>query len=184
MIIGEQRLGGDGNNYYENYNNNEGNHQYEVLKRKLSSENDNDLSNYNNSGDRSEVATKNCTVKMHYVDNSITETYHTYQTIEQIHQDGDQSYINLTVMTPTATLIHYDKNQQEPHQAFVATSIREDHHHQQQQQQVNPHNTTKQASSSANIGKFEVRNYQHQQQQQSGEQILIYYYVKYKPPVK
>lgn len=178
MIIGEQRL--SENSYYENYNsNNDGSHQYEALKRKLSSENENDLSNFS---DRYEVV-KNCNTnsKMQYVDNSITETYHTYQ-VEQIHQDGEQSYINLTVMTPS--LVHYDKNQltchtqqqqqqqtsQEIHtsqeQQNYSNNIQEDHRqhnhqHQQQQQHHQSHNKqTSSTPSNNNVGKYEVRNYQ------------------------
>jgi hypothetical protein len=148
MIIGEQRVS---ENYYENT------HQFEALKRKLSSENENDLSNY------SEVV-KNCsssanTSKMQYVDNIITaDTYHTYQTTaEQIHHDGKQSYINLTVMTPS--LVHYDKNQvncqvqEQPQQQQLTftNSVQENHQSNKQQQQ--------QTTTTANISKYEVKNY-------------------------
>lgn len=172
MIIGEQRI--NENNYYENYSEGNTNHQFEVLKRKLSSENETDVGSYS---DQSEVVNSN--IKMQYVDNSITE-YHTYQT-EQIHQDGDQSYINLTVMTPT--LIHYDKGhltcqtqQQQPQlqqlqqeqQNYSNRNIQEGQQKLRQQSQL-LHNSKQ--IPNTNIGKFEVRNYQ-QTNHQTGKQIF------------
>jgi hypothetical protein len=55
---------------------------------------------------------------MHYIDNVISEHYQTYQATE-IHQDGEQSYINLTVLTPT--LVHYDKGQSNHHQQQITS---------------------------------------------------------------
>lgn len=164
MIIGEQRVS---ENYYENSN------QFEALKRKLSSENEteNDLTDYSG-GDRSEVVKNNFTTqKMQFVDNIINENYHVYQTTEhvQIHQDGEQSYINLTVMTPS--LKHYNKNQ-------VNCDTQTQHHQQQQRhehinfsissniqddQHLHNHQNDKQiitaATTTANVNKYEVKNY-------------------------
>ncbi|KAG5680768.1 hypothetical protein PVAND_010255 [Polypedilum vanderplanki] len=156
MIIGEQRVSVE--NYYENST-----HQFEALKRKLSNENENDLGNYS---DRPEVV-KNCSSssssgganinKMHYVDSVITDTtYHTYQTTtttEQIHHDGKQSYINLTVMAPSSLIQHYNKNQ-------VNCQVQ---NHQQQQitytSTENHQNNKQQTITTANMGKYEVKNY-------------------------
>ena len=150
MIIGERVS----ENYYEST------HQFESLKRKLSSENENnDLSNYTDRGP--EVVKTNASSKMQYVDSIITtstETYHTYQTTEQIHHDGKQSYINLTVMTPT--MMHYDKDQvncqaQEPPQQ---------HQHQQQMTFANSVQENKQqqqqtTTTAANMSRYEVKTY-------------------------
>ena len=144
MIIGESDQCLSENNYYESPQ------KFEVLKRKFSNENENICENLSNFGDRSEpnnFANKSDD-KMHYVDNVISEHYQTYQATE-IHQDGEQSYINLTVLTPT--LVHYDKSQSNHHQQmsnFSNTGHREE-------------NKSSPPASSNN--KFEVRNYQHHQ---------------------
>lgn len=164
MIIGEQRLGES--SYYS-----ETSHQFEGLKRKLSSENEHNLNNFNDRLDGHAVKSYNASSvnkinsnnnnstnnKMHFVDNNVvTESYHAYQSTDQIHQDGDQSYINLTVLTPT--LIQYDKTQldcqtTQNHQNFNETSVI---------QEVLKQTTTQ----TPNIGKYEVKNYQ--QHHQSG----------------
>lgn len=161
MIIGEQRLS------ETNYYNSDSSHQFEGLKRKLSSENGTN----NNFSDRADVQivknfnpnnnnNNNVGGKMHFVDtNVVTETYHTYQSSDQIHQDGDQSYINLTVLSPT--LVQYDKAQLECHEQQQNYSngnntISDDHGRNVKQTPTTTHN---------NVGKFEVRNYQ---QHQSG----------------
>lgn len=176
MIIGEQRV--NENNYYDNSHQQSSQQQpptstttqYEVLKRKLSSENENECKN---------LSEKNCTSspKMQYIENIID--YHTYQT----EQDGDQSYINLTVLTPS--MVHYDKDttitihapndqqnfiinchesqpqQQQQQQQHHVQDHNNHHHNQQQNIQLSKH-------SSVNVG----RSYQHQQhnqQQQTGK---------------
>lgn len=172
MIIGEQRV--SENNYYD------GSHQqtsqststtptaqYEVLKRKLSGENDVECKN---------MSEKNCNAKMQFIENIITESYHTFQS-DQIHQDGDQSYINLTVLTPS--MVHYDKDAITIHppsndhqQHFIIN-----HHesHQQNDQILIPHhNSNKQlvttTSTSGNIGRYyQQQQQQHQHVQPSGE---------------
>lgn len=141
MIIGEsdQRL--SENTYYESPQ------KFEVLKRKFSGENENVCETLSSSfSDRSSFENKT-NDKMHY-DNGISEHYQTYQATE-IHQDGEQSYINLTVLTPT--LLHYDKGQQ--------------NHHQQMTNFAN--NIESKAAPAISNNKYEVRNYQ---QHQAGKQ--------------
>lgn len=144
MIIGEsdQRL--SENNYYESPQ------KFEVLKRKFSNETENACENLSNFSDRSASNTfeNKPNDKMHYVDNVISEHYQTYQATE-IHQDGEQSYINLTVLTPT--LVQYDKSQSNHHQqmtTFANNIQREDN----KAPSVNSNN------------KFEVRQYQQHHQ--------------------
>lgn len=109
MIIGEQRIGDT--NYYDNLHEQQAppptTTQYEVLKRKLSNENEGEC--------KSLVSEKNCSAnKMQFIENILTENYHTYQG-EEIQEDGDQSYINLTVLTPS--MLHYsDKHMITIHQ--------------------------------------------------------------------
>lgn len=145
MIIGEsdQRL--SENNYYESPQ------KFEVLKRKLSNENENVCENLSSFGDQSEANNfeNKSDDKMHYIDNVISEHYQTYQATE-IHQDGGQSYINLTVLTPT--MVQYDKSQSNHHQQMTnfANII--------QQEENNK------VSSLVGINnKYEVRNYQQHQ---------------------
>lgn len=144
MIIGEsdQRL--SENNYYESPQ------KFEVLKRKFSNENENAGESLSNFSDRSATSSyeNKANDKMHYVDNVISEHY-TYQATE-IHQDGEQSYINLTVLTPT--LVQYDKGQSNHQQQMTnfANSI-----------QVQRDDNKPSPASSTN--KYEVRNYQHHQ---------------------
>lgn len=145
MIIGEsdQRL--SENNYYESPQ------KFEVLKRKFSNENEIASENLSNFSDRSiSISFENQgNDKMHYVDNVISEHYQTYQATE-IHQDGGQSYINLTVLTPT-TVVHHDKSQTDHHQQmsnFANSSHREDN---------------KPSSMTSSNSKYEVRSYQQHQ---------------------
>lgn len=148
MIIGEsdQRL--SENNYYESPQ------KFEVLKRKFSNENENACESLSTFGDRPATSSfeNKANDKMHYVDNVISEHYQTYQATE-IHQDGEQSYINLTVLTPT--LVQYDKGQS---------------NHQQQQQMTNFANSiqvqrddNKLPTTVGGNNKYEVRNYQQHQ---------------------
>lgn len=151
MIIGEQRLGE--NNYYSEPSN-----QLDGLKRKLSSENESRIVN------NSYSVNKNFSLnKMHFAENLTAETYSTYQNSEQqIHQDGDQSYINLTVLTPA--LIQYDKVQIDCRQT------------EQESQNFNQINITRFQENNeislksklqvSNVAKYEVKNYQ--QHHQSG----------------
>lgn len=148
MIIGESDQCLSENNYYESPQ------KFEVLKRKFSNENENVCGNLSNFSDRSAANNyeNKSNDKMHYVDNVISEHYQTYQATE-IHQDGEQSYINLTVLTPT--LVHYDKGQSHLHQQQItnfANQIQRDD------------NKTSPTSSN---NKYEVRNYQ---QHQAGKQ--------------
>lgn len=151
MIIGEgdQRL--SENNYYEPPQ------KFEELKRKFSNANENAGENLGNFSDRSVsgVFENKTSDKMHYVDNVISEHYQTYQATE-IHQDGEQSYINLTVLTPT--LIQYDKSQSNQHQQMTnfTSNI------QLQEQQKPPSTTTS--------TKYDTRNYQ---QHQVGKQSNV-----------
>lgn len=146
MIIGESDQYLSENIYYE------APQKIEILKRKFSNENENVCENLSNfSVDRSEpnnFANKSDD-KIHYIDNVTNEHYHTYQATE-IHQDGEQSYINLTVLTPT--LVHYDDKSQSNHQPqmsdYTNTGLRDDH---------------KSSPVSSSNNKFEVRNYQHHQ---------------------
>lgn len=173
MIIGEQRV--NENNYYDNSHQQSSQPpptsttttQYEVLKRKLSSENDSECKS---------LSEKNCSSssKMQYIENIITD-YHTYSA-EQIHQDGDQSYINLTVLTPS--MVHYDKDTitihpPNDHQQNFIINCHESQPvpHQQQQIHVQDHHqqniqlSKQHVTSSVSVG----RNYQqHNQQQQTG----------------
>ncbi|XP_070509167.1 uncharacterized protein [Chironomus tepperi] len=152
MIIGEQRL--NENNYYS-----ESSNQLDGLKRKLSSENE--IRNMNNSySARPEIIKNFVSNKMHFVENLASESYSTYQNTEQIHQDGDQSYINLTVLTPAS--IQYDKVQIDcrPHeetQNFNQIDITRLH---------NESNETnlKSKPQNSNIAKYEIKNYQQQHQ--------------------
>lgn len=147
MIIGENDQCLSENNYYESPQ------KFEVLKRKFSNENENVCENLSNFDDRSEPNnfTNKSDDKMNYVDNVISDHYQTYQATE-IHQDGEQSYINLTVLTPT--MVHYDKSQS---------------NHSQHSQLSNYHNAAQREDnkpspvSGSSNNKFEVRNYQHHQ---------------------
>lgn len=161
MIIGEQQRVSD-NNYYD------GSHQqpsqpssttqYEVLKRKLSNENDGECKNSS-----SEHKNCNSSAKMQFIENIITENYHSYQSDQiQIHQDGDQSYINLTVLTPS--MVHYEKDaitihppSSDHHQNFIISHHETPQHHHQQQHHDHIQSVKQHASS--NIG----RQYQQQQ---------------------
>jgi hypothetical protein len=145
MIIGEGDQLLDQNIYYESPQKFE-----EVLKRKFSSENENAGENLSILSDRS-VSTSfeiKSGDKMHYVDNVISEHYQTYQATE-IHQDGEQSYINLTVLTPT--LVQYDKSQSNHHQQM--TNFTNDIQLQDEQKSTTVSSTNK----------YEPRNYQQQQ---------------------
>lgn len=148
MIIGEsdQRL--SENNYYESPQ------KFEVLKRKFSNESEHVCENLSSFSDRSASSSfeNKPDDKMHYVDNGLSEHYQTYQATE-IHQDGGQSYINLTVLTPT--MVHYDKSQSnhllQPHQQQMTNfagnvQLRED----------------SKPSSVGSNNKYEVRGYQQQ----------------------
>lgn len=142
MIIGESEILSE--NYYESPQ------KFEVLKRKFSNENEN-CESLNNFVDRaaSNSFENKSNDKMHYVDS--VEHYQTYHATE-IHQDGEQSYINLTVLTPT--LVQYDKGQSNQQITnFSNVNLQRDE---------NKHTTI----GSAN--KFEGRNYQHQQ---AGKQL-------------
>lgn len=154
MIIGEARV--NENNYYDESHQQQTSQQqptsstttqYEVLKRKLSG----------GGGNESEVECKSLNEKnnskMQFIENIITENYHTFQT-DQIHQDGDQSYINLTVLTPS--MVHYDKN---------AITIHPPTSSNDQQQnfiihQQNDHHVMKQQ----HVTTTSTRHYQHHQQ--------------------
>ncbi|CRK98613.1 CLUMA_CG012021, isoform A [Clunio marinus] len=143
MIIGEsdQRL--NESNYYESPQ------KFEVLKRKFSSECENvhEMSTFSEQPVSSNFENK-VNVEMHYIDNNvISEQYQTYQASE-IHQDGEQSYINLTVLTPT--LLPYDKNQTNHHQQMInfANNIQ--------------HEESNKPTVSSSTNKYEVKNYQQQ----------------------
>lgn len=142
MIIGEsdQRL--SETNYYESPQ------KFEVLKRKFSSENEIVGENLSNFSDRSTASNyeNQPDDKMHYIDSGLSEHYQTYQATE-IHEDGGQSYINLTVLTPT--LVQYDKNDSNLNQQMTnyANNIQ---HEDNKASPVNSNN------------KYEGRNYQHQ----------------------
>lgn len=140
MIIGESDQCLSENNYYESPQ------KFEALKRKFSNENENVCENLSNFSDRSNNFENKSNEKMHYVDNVISEHYQTYQATE-IHQDGGQSYINLTVLTPT--LVQYDKSQSDHHQQLTNFTS-------EVQQEEN-----KAAPASNNNNKYEVRSYQH-----------------------
>lgn len=168
MIIGEQRV--SDTSYYD------GSHQiqqqapppttqYEVLKRKLSNENEGEC--------KSLMSEKNCSAsKMQFIENIVTENYHAYQG-EEIQQDGDQSYINLTVLTPSMVqyndkhtiTIHQPVDQQ---QNYIIHN--QPQHHVIVQQHSKQHVTS---TTSTNIG---GRNYHHQSQ--SGVENLIFVVVK------
>lgn len=157
MIIGEndQRL--SENNYYESPQ------KFEVLKRKFATnENVNSGETLNNFSDRSAPINfeNKANEKMHYVDNTI-EHYQTYQATE-IHQDGGQSYINLTVLTPT--LVPYEKNETNHHNQHLQQQATQYTSNIQQRDEIKAPPTT------TNNNKYEVRNYQQQQQQQPGKQ--------------
>jgi hypothetical protein len=145
MIIGEgdQRL--SENSYYESPQ------KFEVLKRKISNENENAGENLSTFSDRSVSSSfdNKSSEKMSYVENVISEHYQTYQATE-IHQDGEQSYINLTVLTPT--LVQYDKIQSNHHQQMTNftsnTQLRDEQ---------------KSSSTVSTTNKYEARNYQQQQ---------------------
>lgn len=148
MIIGEQRL--SENNYYSEPSN-----QLDGLKkRKLSSENES--RNMSSSYVGPEVIKNLSSNKMHFVEN-LAPTYSAYQNNEQIQQDGDQSYINLTVLTPPA-LIRYDKvqidccRQDEESQNFDQINI-------SRFQENNEINCLKSKLQDSNISKYEVKNY-------------------------
>lgn len=144
MIIGESEQRLSENNYYESPQ------KFEVLKRKFSNEIENVCESLSNFGDQSEANSfeNKPDDKMHYVDNVISEHYQTYQATE-IHQDGGQSYINLTVLTPT--LVQYDKSQSNHHQdlSHFANNIQDE---------------SKVSLVGSSNNKYEVRNYQQQQQ--------------------
>jgi hypothetical protein len=145
MIIGEsdQRL--SENSYYESPQ------KFEVLKRKFSNKNENAGENLSTFSDRpvSSSFDNKSSDKMSYVENVISEHYQTYQATE-IHQDGEQSYINLTVLTPT--LVQYDKIQSNHHQQMTNftsnTQLRDEQ---------------KSSSIASTTNKYEARNYQQQQ---------------------
>lgn len=141
MIIGESDQCLSENNYYESPQ------KFEVLKRKYSNENEKVCENLSSFGDQSQENSfeNKSDDKMHYVDNVIGEHYQTYQATE-IHQDGGQSYINLTVLTPT--LVQYDKSQS-------------NHDHQMTNFANNIHENKTSLVGSNN--KYEIRNYQQQQ---------------------
>lgn len=130
MIIGEvdQRLS---NNYYETPPplHQQPQEKFEVLKRKFSSDNE----NLNNFSDRSATVQyenhhqQKSNHKMHYTESGLNENYQTYQTVTEIHQDGSQSFINLTVMTPTTTMDQSNHQQQ-----MIYTS----NFHQHQQREI------------------------------------------------
>lgn len=152
MIIGEQHL--SENNYYS-----ESSNQLDGLKRKLSCENES--RNMSNSYSGPEVIKNLNSNKMHFVENLASGTYSAYQNNEQIQQDGDQSYINLTVLTP---LIQYDKVQidcrpDEESQNFDQINI-------SRFQENNEISCLKSKLQDSNIAKYEVKNYQ--QNLQSG----------------
>lgn len=143
MIIGESDQCLSENNYYESPQ------KFEVLKRKYSNENENVCENLSSFGDHSEANNfeNKSDDKMHYIDNVISEHYQTYQATE-IHQDGGQSYINLTVLTPT--LIQYDKNQSnQPQQMTNFANVQQDEN--------------KVSTLVGSNNKYEVRNYQQHQ---------------------
>lgn len=147
MIIGEQRV--SDTNYYDNSHQQQApsqSTQYEVLKRKLSNENEGEC--------KSLMSEKNCSAnKMQFIENIVTENYHTYQG-EEIQQDGDQSYINLTVLTPS--MVHYnDKHAITIHQPldqqqnFIIHN-QPQHQHAVVQQHTKQHVTS--TTSTVNIG--------------------------------
>ena len=150
MIIGEQRL--SENNYYS-----ESSNQLDGLKRKLSTENESRNVNNSYSG-RPEIIKNFSSNKVHFIENLTADSYSTYQNSEQIHQDGDQSYINLTVLTPT--LIQYDKvpigcQPDEESQNFNQINITRFQENNEISLKSKPHDA-----------KYEVKNYQ--QHHQSG----------------
>lgn len=72
-----------------------------ILKRKLSSE-----GGENSYSSRCLNESQVSNEKIHYINASTVDGHYQncYQTkIDEIHQDGHQSYINLTVLTPTST---------------------------------------------------------------------------------
>lgn len=142
MIIGESEQCLSENKYYESPQ------KFEVLKRKFSNGNENsgEIVNFSDQSVSANFEYK-LDDKMQYIDNVISEHYQTYQATE-IHQDGEQSYINLTVLTPT--LVEYDKNQSDQHQemANYQSNVRV------REEQKPPTST-----SSTNI-KYDNRNYQ------------------------
>lgn len=146
MIIGEGDQLLSENNYYEPTQ------KFEVLKRKSSNENENAGESLSNFSDRSMSSSfeNKPSEKMHYVDNVITEHYQTYQATE-IHQDGEQSYINLTVLTPT--LVQYDKSQSNHHQQMTNFTSN-----------IQLHDDQKPSSTACNTNnKYEARNFQQHQ---------------------
>jgi hypothetical protein len=160
MIIGEQHL--SENNYYS-----ESSNQLDGLKRKLSSENESRILNNSYSGGRPEIIKNFSSNKMHFVENLATETYGTYQTSEQqIHQDGDQSYINLTVLTPA--LIQYDKVQ------IDCPTEEESQNFNQIRFQENNEISLKSKPQGSSVAKYEVKKYQqHHQSGTTKKHIII-----------
>jgi hypothetical protein len=139
MIISEQRL--SENNYYS-----ESSNQLDGLKRKLSSENENRNVNNCFSG-RPQIIKNFSSNKIHFVENLTTEAYNTYQKNEEIHQDGDQSYINLT-----PALIQYDK---------VQIVCRSDEEIQGNMTRFLENEDICSKAQDSNIAKNEAKNYQH-----------------------
>ena len=153
MIIGDNDQCLNENIYYESPQ------KFEVLKRKFSDENENSgeiLKSFSDQSVSGNFEYKSDD-KMQYIDNVISEHYQTYQATE-IHQDGEQSYINLTVLTPT--LVQYDKSQSDQHHEMsnfnTNVQVRED-------QKSLPMSTSTNA-------KYESRNYQ---QNQAGKKIDV-----------
>lgn len=166
MIIGEQRV--SDTNYYDNSHQQQAppqTTQYEVLKRKLSNEHESEC--------KSLMSEKNCSAsKMQFIENIVTENYHTYQG-EEIQQDGDQNYINLTVLTPSMVqyndkhtiTIHQPLNQQ---QNFII-------HNQPQHQHVVVEQHTKQhVSSTTSYTNIGGRNFHHQSQSGVQEILIVF----------
>jgi hypothetical protein len=152
MIIGEGDQCLSENNYYESPQ------KFEVLKRKFSNENENsgEIVNFGDQSVSGSFEYKSDD-KMQFIDNVISEHYQTYEATE-IHQDGEQSYINLTVLTPT--LVQYDKSQSDQHQEMT-------NFHNSVREEQKPSSTT--ISTNA---KYESRNY-HQNQAGNEEDVKI-----------
>jgi hypothetical protein len=145
MIIGERQI--------ENSCRDNSSNEYEVLKEKLSD----DKSDYS---DQFKIKKINLISKMQYM-----ESHHTFQSLqEQIHQDGDQSYINLTVLTPS--MIQYEKSDHQELQQACFNQINTHQNNNQHREGLSP-----EAIKQKNM-KFESRNYL-QKFHQSGRIFFI-----------
>lgn len=122
-----------------------------ILKRKLSSEG-------GVIGGENSYVNQVSNEKIHYMSPSTADGHYQncYQTkIEEIHQDGHSSYINLTVLTPTST--NQVTGQSTNHE------IQYTNHLQQQQHQSSDEIKTPTSIATTTKSVGSVRNYQNQQ---------------------